>query len=348
MTINRIVEYVFFFVLIVSTGYLVFLVMSPFISALALSIVIVTICYPLFERVERLVYKNNRSLAAALTTLVVLVSIILPLVFVTSVFLRELADFYQTVGTEQDHSLERSLAGIERYVQMYVPEFKLDFSNQIKYGAEWLVVNLGTIFAGTLSTLLIIVISLIGSFYFFRDGKEFLRLLIKISPLPDKEDDLILTRLAKAVRGVATGVLLIALIQGFLATIGLTLAGINNPILWGTVAGIFSMIPGVGTSIVMVPATIYLFTLGSVSAGAVLLIWSFGVVGIVDNILGPKLMGRGNNLHPFIILLSVLGGISIFGPLGFVIGPVIMTLFVVLLEVYNQYLHPGNKSKVDR
>ncbi len=345
MSINRIVEYVFFFVLLATTGYFVFLVLSPFISALALSVIIVTICFPLFERMEKLVYKNNRSLAAALTTLLVVIIIILPLIFIASVFLRELASFYQTIGNEQDVSLTSYVGQVERYVQVYIPEFHLDFTDQIKHGTEWLVTNLGNIFAGTLSTIFIILISLFGSFYFFRDGKEFLRILIKISPLPDKEDTAILTRLAKAVRGVATGVLLISLLQGVLAAIGFSFFGIQNAVLWGAVGGILSMIPGIGTSTIMIPAVLYLFFTGAVTDAVGLLIWAILVIVIVDNILGPKLMSRGNNLHPFLILLSVLGGISIFGPLGFIIGPVIMTLFIVLLEVYNQYLSPGKKAE---
>lgn len=344
MSINRIVEYVFFFILLGATGYLVFMVLSPFVSALALSVIIVTICYPLFERMEKLVYKNNRSLAAALTTLLVVVIIILPLIFIASVFLRELASFYQTLGVGHEISLESRLNSLESYVQVYIPEFELNFTDQIKYGAEWLVTNLGSIFAGTLSTIFIILISLFGSFYFFRDGKEFLRILIKVSPLPDKEDTAIISRLARAVRGVATGVLLISLLQGILAAIGFSIFGIENAVLWGAVGGLLSMIPGIGTSTIMVPAVIYLFFTGAMGDAVGLLIWATAIIVIVDNILGPKLMSRGNNLHPFIILLSVLGGISLFGPLGFIIGPVIMTLFIVLLEVYNQYLSPGKKG----
>ena len=103
--------------------------------------------------------------------------------------------------------------------------------------------------------------------------------------------------------------------------------------------------PGVGTTVVTVPAVIYLiFFAGEVVSGIGLLVWSVLIVGLVDNLIGPYLISRGNNLHPFIILLSVLGGISLMGPIGFVIGPVIVTLFIVLLEIYNQYI--GQETKV--
>ena len=104
------------------------------------------------------------------------------------------------------------------------------------------------------------------------------------------------------------------------------------------------MIPGFGTLVIMVPGIIFLFLAGSPVAAAGLLVWTITTVIVVDNIIGPYLMSRGNNLHPFIILISVLGGISTFGPIGFIVGPVIVTLFIVLLEIYNQYILKEKKS----
>lgn len=179
---------------------------------------------------------------------------------------------------------------------------------------------------------------MLGSFYFFRDGKELMQMLIKASPLPDKEDEIIFERMARAVRAVATGTLLIALIQGTLVALGFAIFGIPRPILWGVFAALGALLPGIGTTIVTAPAIGYLFVIGDTVMGAGLAIWSVLIVGLIDNMVGPYLIGRGNNMHPFIILISVLGGISLFGPIGFIVGPVIVTLFFVLLEIYNQYI----------
>lgn len=343
MSIERIVEYVFFFVLLVGAGLLVWQIMAPFATAIALSVIIVTICYPLYERMLRISYKNNKSIAAALTTLLVVFIIILPLVFLSSLFARELVAFYQTLGAGQELSIEKYTSQIELIVANYVPGFDFNLTEQIRDSAEWLVGNIGAIFAGTVSTLLIIVISLFGSFYFFRDGREFLKMLIKISPLSDKDDEVIIHRLALAVRSVATGVVLLALLQGVLAGIGFAIFGIDQAVLWGAVTALMAMIPGVGTFVVMAPAVGYLFLTSTTFNAVGLLIWGVVMVGMVDNLLGPQLMSRGNNLHPFIILTSVLGGLSAFGPIGFIVGPVILTLFVVLLEVYNQYILKDSK-----
>jgi predicted PurR-regulated permease PerM len=338
MSINQIVQYVFLFVLLFGAGFMVFKVMSPFIVALALSVIIVTICYPLYEKIKVKSYKQNKSLAAGFTTLLVVVMVVLPLIFISSIFVKELVSFYQALGVGQELSIEKFVSDIEVRVQNYIPDFELNITEQIKQSAEWLVGNIGAIFAGTLSTIFVVMISLIGSFYFFRDGSEFLNILIKISPLPDSDDKAILERLGRAVRTVATGVLLVSMIQGTLAAIGFTIFGIDRAVLWGAVGAILALIPGFGTLTIMIPGIIYLAMTGSVTAAIGLGVWTLVTVIVVDNIIGPQLMSRGNNLHPFIMLTSVLGGITTFGPIGFIIGPVIVTLFIVLLEVYNQYI----------
>ena len=163
-------------------------------------------------------------------------------------------------------------------------------------------------------------------------------MLIRISPLPDKEDHVIFKRMAQAVRSVATGTLMVAVIQGVLVAIGFYFVGFDRVILWGSISAVFAVIPGIGTSLIMFPAIFWLLYDGQLTAAIMLAVWHLLVVGMADNVIGPYLMSRGNNLHPFIILIAVLGGISLFGPIGFIVGPVIVTLFIVLLEIYSQYI----------
>lgn len=350
MPLGRVVEYLFFFVLLLGAGYLVWVVMSPFITALALALIIVTICYPLYERVTERVWRNNKSLAAAITTFIVIFLIVVPILVLSSIFVKELVSFYQTIGGSQGVTFDTSIATVEKYIQVYLPTFELNLAEQIKQTAEWFVLNLGSIFASTLSTIFLIIISLFGSFYFFRDGKDFVKSLVKLSPLPDKDDAIILSRLGRAVRTVATGVLLVSIIQGISAGLGFTIFGIERAVLWGAVGALLSMIPGIGTMVIMIPAVIYLFLTGDTLSAVGLLVWTITAVIIIDNIISPHLMSRGSNLHPFAILLSVLGGLSVFGPIGFIVGPVVVTLFIVLLEIYNQYLSTStirtNRKKV--
>lgn len=337
MTLHRVVEYVFFFALLALAGYMVWLITAPFIGALALSLIIVTICQPLHNFIKRHTYKNSKTLAALITTLLVVVLIILPIVAVSSVVVRELITFYQGFSGEQ-LSVDTSIDLLQSRIQSFFPGFDINLREQIRAVADWVIGNIGNIFASTVSILFVFFLSIIGSFYFFRDGKEFMQLLIKVSPLPDSEDEAILNRMAGAVRAVATGTLLLSVIQGALAATGFAIFGIPHPVLWGSLATVGALMPGIGTSLVTLPAVIYLFVTGQTVMAVGLLIWSLIVVGLIDNILGPYLIGRNNNMHPFIILIAVLGGIVVFGPLGFIIGPVIVTLFLVLLEIYHQYI----------
>ena len=147
-------------------------------------------------------------------------------------------------------------------------------------------------------------IAIIGSFYLFRDGERFTKIVVAISPLPEAQDELILRRLGVAVRSVATGSLLVAIIQGTLTGFGLWLFGFDRAVLWGTIAAVGALVPGVGTSIVFIPSVIYLIVTGVYGSAVGLAIWGMLAVGLIDNLLGPYLMSRGNPLHPFVTLLS--------------------------------------------
>ncbi len=338
MHMSRIVEYAFFFSLLLLSGFMVWQLLSPFVSALALAAVIVVICYPLYTAILKITPRQNRSIAAFLSTMIVLIGIVLPIFLLSSVVVREVVNFYQSLEGTNELSLEQHFAGLELMLASIIPGFEINLTEQLRQSASWFAGNLGVIFAGTVSTIFAFVIALIGSFYFFRDGKELLQLVVKASPLPDHEDHVIFERMARAVRSVATGTILVALIQGTLVALGFWFFGVERPIIWGSLASVGALIPGIGTSIVTFPAVAVLFFTGELTNAIGLLIWSVTIVGLIDNIIGPHLMSRGNNMHPFIVLLSVLGGISVFGPIGFILGPVIVTLFLVLLEIYNQYI----------
>jgi predicted PurR-regulated permease PerM len=336
--VSRVVEYVFFFGLLAIAGYMVWQIMEPFLSALALAAIIVTICSPLHEKVLVFFGSEKKTIAAFLTTVIVFAVIVLPLITLSSLLVREVADLYTDFSGAGTSDFEVLIMSIETKIQQQFPAFQGTLEDGVGTAVGWSASHLSTIFTATLSTILTFILSILGSFYFFRDGKELMQLLIKASPLPEQEDKIIFDRIATAVRAVATGTLLLAIIQGTLVAVGFLLFGIDRAVLWGSIASLGALMPGIGTTIVTVPAIIYLFFTEQAALAIGLLVWSVLIVGLVDNILGPYLIGRRNNMHPFVILISVLGGIALFGPLGFIIGPVVTTLFFVLLEIYNQYI----------
>ena len=259
--------------------------------------------------------------------------VILPLFLITSALIHETLSIYKVLNTDEI-GIEKVVRTFELQIQAIVPSFDLDISEYAKQSAAWLAGSLAAFFAGTASTIFHLFIAILGAFYLFKDGKKFTKSLIRISPLPDNQDEIIMNRMATAVRSVATGTVLVALIQGTLTAFGFWLFGFDRAILWGVVAAFGALIPGIGTTIVFGPAIAYLAYIGALPKAIGLAVWGMLAVGLIDNLLGPYLMSRGHNMHPFLILLSVLGGVMIFGPIGFIVGPVIISLFAVLLEIY--------------
>ena len=344
MLLNRVVEYVFFFGLMGIVGYLLWLMMAPFITALALAAVIVTICYPLYTRILNHVPRRNETVAALLATLAVLVIVVIPLFWITSMLVSEAVSVYRLMDGNQ-YSMSSVVSDFEGLISSLIPGLELDLMSHMRQGAEWFAGNLGAIFVGTASTLFSFFIAIIGSFYFFRDGRRFTKALIDVSPLADMEDGLILKRMASAVRGVATGTVLVAIIQGVSAALGFTIFGFERAILFGTIVAITALVPGIGPSVVFVPAAVYSFFTGDYVSGIGIAIWYVVAITLLDNILGPYLMSRAHPMHPFLVLLSVLGGLALFGPIGFIVGPVITSVFIVLLEIYAQHVAPANEDQ---
>lgn len=338
MLSRQLVEQIFFFGLLGAAAILVWKLVAPFVGALALAAIIVTICYPLYERILRVIPRHNKSFASLMAVFTVILIVVIPLTILGTFLLREAVSVYSLVNSTSQVALTDSIGKIEVLGQQYIPGFSLNLKDYVEQVATFVATHLVSIFAGTASTIFLFFIALIASFYFFRDGKEFTKYLVEVSPLKDGQDRVILKRLAVAVRSVAMGTVLVALIQGVLTGVGLSFFGFDRAILWGSIAAIGALIPGVGTMIVFIPSVVYLVFTGQPLLASGVALWGALAVGFIDNLLGPYLMSRGNPLHPFVILISVLGGIAFFGPIGFILGPVILSLFVVLIELYAEQL----------
>ncbi len=338
MATLTLVQNTFFFALLFFASFLMWKLLAPFWGVLALAAIVVTICYPLHRRVRLHVYRQNETLAAFLSLVIVLFAIILPLTIIGSLLLREAVSVYAMFNTASYTSFSSALANVEALVKTFVPEFSLDIAGIVSGVASFMASHLVSLFAGTASTIFYFFLSLIATFYFFRDGATITKYLVKLSPLKDGEDSVILARLATSVRSVALGTILVALIQGILTSVGLWLFGFDRAILWGVIAAIGALVPGVGTAVVFIPAIVYLIVTGSYVIAGGVAVWALCAVGLIDNILGPYLMSRGNPLHPFVILLSVLGGMALMGPIGFILGPVIASLFTVLVELFASHV----------
>lgn len=335
---TRAIEFAFFFGALGIVGYMVWQIFAPFITALALAAIIVVICYPLYEFVLRFLSRKNRSVAATITTIIVFTCVVVPVFLVSSLLVNEFLSFYRTIDVSTQMPIDNALNTIESRVQTIIPGFDFNIAEQLKTSLGWFIQNIGVIFAGTISLIFAFLIAMLGSFYLFKDGTKLIDWLISVSPLKDTEDREIFNRVANSIRSVVTGTVLVAIIQGVLATIGFSIFGIERAILWGSIGAFAALLPGLGTAGIMVPAVAYLFYTGAMFNAIGLLVWALATIAIVDNFIGPQLMSRGSKLHPFIVLVSVLGGVSLFGPIGFILGPVCVSLFMVLLEIYGMYM----------
>jgi len=332
----------FFYLLLGFSIYSMWLLFAPFFTALALATVLVVVAYPLHEQILRYVTRGKQTLAAFLSTILVFSIIVTPILFVSSVLVNEFLQFYQTLSANNTEAVPL-LEKFDTLITSIAPGVTIDLTEPLKQSASWLGKSIGSIFSGAVSALLTFLIALMCTFYLFRDGARLMSWFVHISPLSDKEDSLIFERIARAIRATIIGTVAVSIIQGVVATSGLAIFGIERAVLWGSLGALAALIPGVGLLGVMVPALVYLFIIGNTSSVIGLAIWTLVAIIVVDNIIAPYLMSLGNPLHPLVVLLAVLGGLALFGPIGFIIGPVLVTIFLTLLEIYRMYISPQTR-----
>lgn len=328
----------FFIVFILAVITLSFFIFLPYLSILFLALVFAIIFNPVYEHILRWM-KGRSTSASLLSVFIVLLVIVGPISFFGTLLFQDASNLYRDiVASDANGSIESSFAVIENAVSKFIPEanFRIgaDATDYIRQGLSWLLDNMSVFFSGFVKIVFGLFLMLLALFYFFRDGKKFVDALIALSPLADDSDERIMKKIVLAVNSVVRGHLVIGLVQGFLTGIGFAVFGMPNPILWGTVAAVASLAPTVGTSLVIIPAIAYLFITGHALAAFGLTAWGVLAVGLVDNLLGPILIERGVKIHPFLILLSALGGLSFFGPVGFLAGPVVLALLFTLLDIY--------------
>lgn len=331
----------FLVALIVVSSILAFFIFRPFLIVLVLAAVFAVVLQPLFRGVLRRM-SGSPGLAAFVTMLISVVCILVPLTFITMQIAGEAQSLYAIVadggGKTYLNTVVQHFGDTARqYAPRLAPsgaDLSTSVDQYVKDGLAWLVHNLGGAFGGLARLLLSLFIFLIALYYFLRDGARLKQTIIDISPLTDSDDNAVLTRLEQAVNSVIRGSLTIALIQGVLTSVGFTLFGVPNSILWGVVAAFAALIPGIGTSLVLAPGIAYLFIIGATTPAIGLLIWSVFAVGLIDNLLGPRLVGKGMKLHPLIVLLSVLGGLAFFGPVGLFLGPLCTSLLFALISIH--------------
>lgn len=328
---TKIIERYFFFGLLLGTLLFTFLIFRPFWAVLVLGISFSIILYPVYEWLQK--KKLPNWLASVMTLVFFLIVLCGPLLGIGAILFNQSQNVFHLVT---DGSTTSSMTeSINTAVNRFLPgNLSFNADDKISDFLTFLSQNIAQIFSTTLSALFSFFLTLLVMFYFLRDGAKWRKGLIILSPLADKDDEKIINKLKNSVNAVIKGYLLIGLLQGVLMGFGLWIFNIPNPALWGVVASVASMLPTIGTALVSVPAIIFLFVTGDTASAIGLLIWAVLLVGMIDNFLSPLIVSGKTNIPPLLILFAVLGGVSLLGPIGILVGPLTISLLYSLISLY--------------
>lgn len=324
----------FFGVLLAFVLALFCFVLLPNLSALVLSATLALVFYPLYSRVHHLTHSGTFS--ALLVVLIVLVGVFIPLSLFGINAFSQSTRLYAMLSQNGGVNVEQFL----RYFPFIHPDtFPLsmliaNFTEALRGGLNWVIQNLGSFFSGVASVLSTAILSLLGLFYFLKDGARLKNWALTILPLEEQYSEEIIREMRGVMSSVIKGTVVVAILQGVAAGVGFTLFHLPDPAFWGSVVILVSPIPIVGAWTIITPAILYLLLTGASLPALGLLLWSVVFVNVMYNVVAPQLMHRGNGIHPFVILLSMLGGIVLFGPIGFLIGPFVAAFFFSLLHIY--------------
>lgn len=332
----KIMEKNFFYAFLALVALAGGIILWPFLTVIVIGASLAVVLHPVYELFQSKITQNTSWLSALLTTILFLALLGIPFFFVGSSVFKQSQEMYSSITS--NGGTTPYIAHISESLSEVLPQgIHIDVANRIDDLASFLSGSASKIFTSTVTTLFSFLLVLLSLFYFLKDGKQWRDMLVDLSPLPDEYDQKILSKLARAVNGVMKGYLLIALIQGFLMGIGLWIFDVPNPALWGVFAGIASMVPSIGTALVAIPAIVYLLVTGDSTSAVGFTAWALILVGTIDNFLNPIVVAKNIDLHPLIILFAVLGGISLMGAVGILIGPLVVSLLYTLLTIYKEH-----------
>lgn len=334
----------YFLIILFGFSLLAFInVIKIFFIEIILAAVFSTLFYPVFNYILKLC-KNKRNLAAFISCVLILLVILVPAIIISNIVVLQAIDLYHTSENRFRDILQKGDAGFFGQIRSKIPEnwlsiVNIDSRTIISNITKFVGINLAKFVnktsKATLSGIIYLFIILFSIFYFLRDGQKILIKIKEIIPLSDKYKEELIMKFNSISRATVKGTLLIALIQSFLGTMVLLIFGVNAWMLWGVVMLVFAVIPFVGTGAVLIPAGIFKIIGGDIAHGITIICISVFFISLIDNFLRPRLVGHDTGLHDLLVFFSSLGGISMFGPAGFIIGPLITALFLTILDIYS-------------
>lgn len=326
----------FFLILSLGVFWLFWQLMAPFAITLLTAGIAAILLSPLHRLLSRKL--KSSKLSAGVILLAVFILIVGPLATAGVVMVDQALELGRRVVADPNWFNFSRLLGHPWYqglpVTIQNTIQSLDLNLIIRSLADWATNNAANIFKGGADLALKGFIFFLCLYFCLIDREKIKNEMNALSPLKNSVDNNIAARVIETVRGVVFGSLIVSLVQGLLAALGLAIFGVPAWLLLGGLVVIAAQIPMIGTTVIMLPAVFYLLATGHVAAAIGLLIWSMLIVGTVDNVLKPYVVGGKTKMNSLLILLSMLGGIQLLGPIGLVVGPTILSAFLVVLELY--------------
>lgn len=335
---------VFLLIVLALVLYFVGRILKPFFPALAWAAILATVFYPVYQWAER--HLHRRELASAICCVLLTVAIVLPVVAILFLMAGESVKAYGTLEDVIARGLPAKIAAIHssaayqtlvRHLhEMGMPEPNIGATamRALRAGSGFLVEHSAAVVSGFMNFIVQLFVMLLALYYLFLRGPQILHEMRSLIPFPPEYEEQIIQKFTGVVHATFTGSLAVALIQGALGGLGFWIFGIGAPLVWGAAMALTSLVPMVGTALIWGPVVIFYLLTGSVLKGLLMLVVFSIAVGSVDNILKPILIQRGMEIHTLWVFVSVIGGLSVFGFLGMVLGPFLFTILVVLLEIY--------------
>jgi predicted PurR-regulated permease PerM len=340
---NSNVERGFFIGLLVAVTVAFFWLIRSFIQPIFWAVALGIVIYPLHADLQRRL-GNRQNLAAIISVITVVIVVILPLIGIGTAVASEGSALYErlqngggvaSIYSRVQERLPQITALIER-VGIDPARLEEQVQNGAVAASQYIAQRAVDIGSGTLRGTVFFFLMLYLLFFFLRDGPRLLEGLVRALPLGDKRERHLLQRFAEVSRATIKGTLVVGIVQGAIGGTAFALLGIGAPVLWGVVMALLSILPAVGTALIWLPAAIYLIFNGSVFGGIALIVVGVLVIGSVDNVLRPILVGRDTRMADYLILLSTLGGLAGFGLAGIIIGPIIAAFFLSVWHMAEQ------------
>jgi predicted PurR-regulated permease PerM len=343
----------FLILILVGIAVVFYQMIDMFIVPVVLAAVFAGLFYPLYKwLLKRL--KGRQGLSAIICCVLLLAGLLIPAFIVADLVAGEAAHFYNTVESQSNELIETYSPIVYEKILQYewlrsLEIGQFDWLAAVQDSAKAIGKILGSVInktsKGTLQFFTTLFITFFTMFYFFRDGDRLVERLKYLSPLNDRYEKVLFDQFFSISRATIKGTLLIGLVQGTLGGLTLWIFDFSSPILWGVVMTLLSVIPMVGSWLVMYPAAIFSLITGNIFTGIAIFLISILIISSVDNVLRPWLVGRDSGMHDLMIFFSTLGGISLFGVMGFILGPIIAALFLAILDLYSTEIKTQQKKE---